>query len=143
MSAGGWAKQQQGVYRHLGLAPGQPGLWWGSKSLEVGGGKRGEGEGGTGFSFKAKGELCQLTASTCAGPLTRQWEQSAGTLHGRSRELTLELPLLPSFCDPGKATSLWVLYFILLGDAALPHFYSGWFYMGLSNHKASKPDVCS
>lgn len=34
------------------------------------GGREG-GEGGTDFSFKAKGELCQLTAWTCAGPLTR------------------------------------------------------------------------
>lgn len=54
-----------------------PGLWWGNKSLEVGGGKRRGGGRGTDFSFKAKGELCQLTASACAGPLTRQWEQTA------------------------------------------------------------------
>lgn len=48
----------------------KPGLWWGNKSLEVGGGKRRGGGRGTDFSFKAKGELCQLTASACAGPLT-------------------------------------------------------------------------
>lgn len=91
----------------------------------MGRGKRRGGGRGTDFSFKAKGELCQLTASACAGPLTQEWEQTAaGTLQGRSRELTSEPPPLLAFYDPENVTSLWVLYFVLPGDTALPYLFS-------------------
>lgn len=76
VSAGGYAKQQQQqwVLRHPSLTPGQPGL----SGRAVRGWKRRGREGNTDFSFKAKGELCQLTVSACAGSLTWQWEQAAG-----------------------------------------------------------------
>lgn len=79
VGAGGCVKQQQQMLGHPGprFRPAWA-LWWGSKSLELGGGTEVGREGNTDFSFKAKGELCQLTVSTCAGSLTWQWEQAAG-----------------------------------------------------------------
>lgn len=61
------------------------------------------------------------------------WAPDSGTLRGRSRELTLGPPLLLPVCDPEKAPSRWVLYFILPGDTALPHLF--W----LALHGSLKP----
>lgn len=73
VGAGGNAKQQQRALLQASL-----GSLVGQQESEVRGWKRRGREGNTDFSFKAKGELCQLTVSTCAGSLTWQWEQAAG-----------------------------------------------------------------
>lgn len=104
----------------------------GQQESEVGGGKRRGRAGDTDFSFKAKGELCQLTVSTCAGSLTWQWEQTAGDSRATSAaflSMTLKGPQVP-----GSSSSF--------HQETLPSYTSpGWFYKGPSNHRASDPDV--